>query len=347
MKRGLLLAFLGVLLAACSFASLDYLQDGPIPDGGSGDSISGDDGGRPQETLVPNQTTPSLLGQDDTSLYWATATGIMTAQKDGGALRQVASYTNPNSIAVDKQAGGTVLFVAFGPNVLSVQTTMEAGTPIFDADGGPTPYDVAVDTSSVFLFQYDDTQTLPGRVVRMGKDGSQVQEYKLTTEFSPSSMNIDDTTVVWSSTSDDGERYAFFSAPKTGDASAPATMFSLDSNDTTPNNSLEVALSADTIFWTDETNVYSRARMDSAVTVPIYQQPTDVSETYIQILYDGTNVYALDSVNGAVRRIAPTGGSTIVTTGMKDPAAMTIDNQYIYVAVTSEGTGGSIVRITK
>ena len=351
MKRIAVVVLGGAMLAmaACSFGSLDYLQNGPPDDGGSGE-IAVVDGsgitGHLPEVLARSQTAPSQIAQDDTALYWASANGVMSVSKTGGPARMISPATTVNSLAVDKGTTGNV-YLAFGPTVTSVPKASSPSVPIFtENDGGAVPYEVAVDDTTVYLLQYDNSLSLPARVIRMGKDGSGLQELALTSGYDPATLNIDDTNVVWSGAS--GNDSAFFQTPKAAAASAPPTMLSLATNDTLPLMSAEVIVASDKMFWTDETNVFSRTHDPIATTVTIYKQDANLTETFIQLAYDGTNLYALDSNSGAVRRIAPDGTKTdVVTSGIQSPTSLVVDSQYLYLTVENTGVNGQVVRILK
>ena len=340
------------LFFACTFTqSLDYLTKGDGDGGGAPDVVSDDsfgpEGGPAVNVLVPNQTKPGLLAQDEGALYWVAAGTVFSVSKTGGTPKMLGMAPAASSLEADADPNGAV-FLTVGRDVLRLPKSGTGGGKVFvGAAGAPLAASVRVDDTSLFVLQFDDT-IAESFLLRMAKDGGAPSN--LAGEAGvPSIMALDTKNVVWLDTTTPITG-AFYDLAKTATPGTPAKALPLAAEDDAPESSQKLAADDTTLFWaTNGLNgmpgIFSRKRDTSATVIAVYRGDT---ETFGEIAVDATHVYAIENTGRAILRVPKAGGTKeTLLKGLSTPKGLVVDDVSYYATVEATGSTGYILKMKK
>lgn len=335
-------AALGSFVACSLVQSLDYLQadldreGGAVEEAGSADGGSDGEAGATSVVVAANQAAPDYLVQDATNLYWLAGIDLVTIAKSGGEPKKLASIPDATFLVADPGTGGN-LYLAVKRDVMSVPKTGGAPVKIFTGTAPGLVNDtVAVDDSSLFLFEYDEVD-VGGFVYRMQKDGG-AREVLSADGGTPLALVADNKSALWY----DDVAVSLFELPR-GAPAAAATKLGLGPGITTigPTGS-QLALDNDTLYFVDSdddanTLLRSRKREPAGAAVTIFR---GTDEDFAQIALAGPFIYAVETQTGQIVRIPKSGGKPeSVIGGLQKPTSLVIDDAFIYFSEAPIGAG--------
>ena len=340
-------AALAAGVMACSFASLDYLQNGPPEDSG-GMQVESEGGGYPSldahtTPLATGQTSPNLLAQDSDNLYWISGTDIMTVPKVSGAPRSIGQVSGVLELTADTDPAGAV-FVVSDTKVVALQKQSGTQSTVFSVEAGaPAPTSILVDDSSLFVVQVDETDVTTATIAKVPKTGGAPMTIASNSDYPPATVTLTASDVVWGA-DQSAQLGAFFQFAKASpDAS---TMLMVDNGSfPMPTSSRGLAANDTTIFWTDGAYLYFRDRQPSSASTDLYDsQDTDV---FPGIAIDGANLYTLNLLDNSVMRVSLDGKQNVrLVENLTNPTSLVVDATSVYVSV-GPAAAGQILKIDK
>ena len=345
-------AAFAVVLAACTLTqSLDYLQSGGA-DGGGPDS---GDGGITEAAadvadastatvLASMQTTPGLLAQDATSLFWVAANGVFSVPKSGGSPKKLGAAPEATWLTADADPKGRV-FLAVSAGIVSFAKDGSGGGSVFAQEAGAGTIDyVASDPSFLYALRVADPTTIEGAaVLRMGRTGAGA--VNLAGASVPEVMTVGSQNVTWLDTS------SFYELPKTADAGAAPKRLALKADEVGPASLDGFAVDDAALYWsTSDTAgiavIVTRTHDSVGAVVTLYRGAQD--ELFGAIAVDDKSVYVIEEHAGSLVRVAKaTGTAVVLLSKLAEPKALVVDATRVYLTVANNAANGVVLAVPK